>query len=354
MIKAICKEMTLKADLLRNNNELKISASKKNIETVYLGGGTPSFLSIGLLKELFSAVHENFNIQANAEITFEANPDDITSENLEAWKSLGVNRLSIGIQSFHDADLKYLKRAHSAQKAIECINLAKDHGFNELSIDLIYGIPTLSNEQWIQNLNQFIEFSLPHLSAYALTVEPNTPLFKQIQTEKVKPVNEVQSAEQFKILMDFMGENRYLHYEISNFCKPGHFAQHNLSYWQGKEYMGFGPSSHSYNGIIRQWNVSSVTEYIKAINQNIIPSESEVLTLSNQYNEYVMTGLRTMWGCDTEYIQKNFGRDMERYFIDQSKKWLVKALMKVDGHIYTLTNEGILLADGIASDLFFL
>lgn len=380
MIAAICREMEIRASnyikqqgivdvrdqpASKQTSDFENTAGKQtsdivppavnqSIETLYLGGGTPSLLEKHLLQKLFATAFHNFNISKDAEITIEANPDDITIDNLHFWKQLGINRLSIGIQSFRDEDLEYLNRVHSAHKALSCIHLARDHGFPDLTIDLIYGVPTLSNEQWIKNLEVFADLSIPHLSAYALTVEPRTPLSNLIEKGKVIPVDEKQASEQFEILMQFMHDHNYHHYEISNFCMPGHFARHNLSYWKGTTYLGFGPSAHSFNGSTRQWNVSSVNEYLSAIKKNVIPAEHEELTLTNRYNEYVMTGLRTMWGCDIREISNQFGSQYESYFITQSIKWINQSLIKRSDNKYVLTNQGKLLADGIASDLFYI
>lgn len=341
MIAAICREM-----------EIKSSLNKLPVETVYLGGGTPSLLEKDLLTRLFESLHKYFNIDQKAEITLEANPDDINPANLNHWKSLGINRLSIGIQSFHDEDLHYLNRVHSAKTAIECIHEARHYGFPDLTIDLIYGIPTLTDKRWIENLETFKTLSLPHLSSYALTVEPKTPLFHQIAAGKVKPVDEKQSSDQFIILMEFMRKHHYLHYEISNFCMHGHFARHNVSYWQGIEYYGFGPSAHSYDGTKREWNVSSVGEYLNALKDGKIPSESEYLTINDRYNEYVMTGLRTMWGCNPVVIGEKFGVSYKGYFLSGIAKW-AHLMVKEENH-YILNDQGKLLADGIAADLFCL
>lgn len=339
MIGAICREI-----------DIRTSSKNLSVETLYLGGGTPSLLDKRLLSQLFDTLNRQFSISEGSEITLEANPDDINPDNLSFWKSIGINRLSIGIQSFRDEDLKYLNRVHSAETAIDCIRLAREFGFPDLTIDLIYGIPTLSDNHWIENLQLFQSLSLPHLSAYALTVEPKTPLFRQIAVGKAKPVDEQQSANQFMILMEFMRNHGYLHYEISNFCKPGHFAKHNVSYWKGVDYYGFGPSAHSYYDNKREWNVSSVTEYLNALNQGLIPSESEELTEIDRYNEYVMTGLRTMWGCDTAIIKDRFGEASEAYFQSRTTKWS-RYMTRAESR-YTLNDEGKLLADGIASDLF--
>lgn len=342
MITAICREAQIRS---KENNAA--------IETIYLGGGTPSLIDDHLLIRLLGTIKHHYQVIPEAEITLEANPDDITPANLEHWKAAGINRLSIGIQSFHEADLKYLNRVHPADQAYNCIALAREFGFPDLTIDLIYGIPTLDHNHWKQNLEIFADLNLPHLSAYALTVEPRTPLHLMIEKGQTKPVEEKQSSEQFEILLDFMEQRGYLHYEISNFCLPGKYAKHNLSYWKGIAYYGFGPSAHSFNINRRQWNVSSVSEYLKQINEGILPFESEDLSLEESYNEYVMTGLRTMWGCQIRDIEEKFGSDFKDYFIVQSIKWLDRLLMKEDNGNYLLTKEGKLLADGIASDLFY-
>ncbi len=340
MIGAISRELEIKSSLVASS-----------VDTVYVGGGTPSLLEKGLLTQLFDSLNSNYSINPEAEITLEANPDDINPDNLIHWKNLGINRLSIGIQSFSDKDLKYLNRVHSAQTAVESVKLAREFGFPDLTIDLIYGIPTMTDADWLRNLEKFNELSLPHLSAYALTVEPKTPLFNQIASGKLKPVDEKQSADHFLMLMDFMHNHGYLHYEISNFCKPGHFARHNVSYWQGIEYYGFGPSAHSYYRNKREWNVSSVSEYLKALDEGLIPSESEELTLNDNYNEYVMTGLRTMWGCNPSIIKEKFGSKYEEYFLAGITKW--EHLLDKQDNSYILIDKGKLLADGIAAYMFY-
>jgi len=342
MITAICREAEIRS---KENNAA--------IETIYLGGGTPSLIDDHLLIRLLDTIKHNYQVLPEAEITLEANPDDINPANLEHWKAAGINRLSIGIQSFRHEDLKYLNRVHSAEQAYKCITLAREYGFPDLTIDLIYGIPTLNHTDWKQNLEIFADLNLPHLSAYALTVEPRTPLHLMIEKGQAKPVEEKHSSEQFEILIDFLEQRGYLHYEISNFSLPGKFAKHNLSYWKGIAYYGFGPSAHSFNINRRQWNVSSVSEYLKHINEGILPYESEDLTLEERYNEYVMTGLRTMWGCQITEIEEKFGFTFRDYFTAQSRKWLDRLLMKENNGNYLLTKEGKLLADGIASDLFY-
>lgn len=341
MINAICREL-----------DIKSKTNKETIETIYLGGGTPSLIDHQLLKDLLTKVFDNNKVSDNAEITLEANPDDITPDSLNFWRKLGINRLSIGIQSFRQEDLNYLNRMHSAETALNCVRMARQYGFPDVTIDLIYGIPTLTDNHWIQNLKTFVDLEIPHLSAYALTVEPKTPLHQMIEKGKLKPVDEYQSSAQFEILMDFMRTDGYLHYEISNFCLPDHFARHNISYWKGIPYFGYGPSAHSYDGSRRSWNVSSVNEYLKMISDNKLPKESEELHTDDKYNEYVMTGLRTMWGCKLSEIEQKFGRSYADYFLSRAEKWVAAELISATEALFILTDKGKLQADGIAADLF--
>ncbi|MDQ2753020.1 MAG: radical SAM family heme chaperone HemW, partial [Bacteroidota bacterium] len=266
--------------------------SKEKVTTVYIGGGTPSLLTITHLRTLLEKLRDNFSILSDAEVTLEANPDDINIESLLQWKSAGINRLSIGVQSFRDADLQWMNRAHNARQALGCIQLATKTGFNNLSIDLIYGTPTLSNEQWIQNIEQAIALDVHHLSCYALTVEPKTALYHLIKEKKVANVDEETQSVQFEILINRLCEAGYEHYEISNFAKPGFQSKHNSSYWQGKPYIGLGPSAHSFNGVSRQWNVANNALYIASLKIGEVPFEIEYLTPQQQLNEYIMTSLR--------------------------------------------------------------
>ncbi|KAF0198167.1 MAG: oxygen-independent coproporphyrinogen III oxidase [Bacteroidetes bacterium] len=343
VVHAICREAELQQSYLEG----------KTIETIYFGGGTPSMLEPEFLTLLLETIRRYYPIHAQAEITLEANPDDITEQNLQRWKKSGINRLSIGIQSFRDEDLLYLNRVHNAGKARQCLIQARDAGFDNLTLDLIFGIPTLSDEGWIENINTACETGIPHISAYALTVEPKTALDVMIRKGKAAPVDEHRTARQFEMLMNAMEEKGFLHYEISNYCRPGHFARHNTAYWQGTSYLGLGPSAHSYNGQTRQWNVSGIREYLDSINRNSFPEGSEELTPGQKYDEYVMTGLRTMWGCKSGEITGRFGRKYSDNFIGNARSWIEKGCMEQNGDQYTLTTRGKLLADGIASDLFF-
>lgn len=344
MIEAICRETELR----------KIYIEGKTVETIYFGGGTPSMLEPDMLAQLLGTIRNHHYISSDAEITLEANPDDISPESLIGWKTAGINRLSIGIQSFRDVDLNYLNRVHNAEKAIRCLKLSQDAGFHNLTVDLIFGIPTLDDEAWLKNIHTAVELKIPHISAYALTVEPKTALEIMIRKGKAAPVDEQQSARQFELMMTAMEESGYLHYEISNYCLPGKFARHNTAYWQDETYLGLGPSAHSYNGKSRQWNVSGIREYLDAIKISTIPAESETLSVEQKYDELVMTGLRTMWGCNEGEIRQRFGNKYADYFSQQAMVWISRGCLVKSGDIYTLTRKGKLLADGIASDLFYL
>ncbi|UAY51710.1 radical SAM family heme chaperone HemW [Ferruginibacter albus] len=325
------------------------SCSEK-IETIYLGGGTPSILDIDDITRIFEALNKKFLVTVNAEITLEANPDDITSNKLKDWKKAGINRLSVGIQSFFDEELKWMNRAHNANESLVCIDTIMEEGFTNFSIDLIYGSPLLSNDGWKRNVEIVIEKNIPHISCYALTVEPKTALDKLIATKKSLPTDSEKQAGQFLLLMNWMHAAGYEHYEISNFAKPGMRSKHNSSYWQGKNYYGFGPSAHSYNGKTRRWNIANNSFYIDSINKNIIPFEEEILSKTQQLNEYIMTSLRTIEGLDLNFVKDKFGEEAKNKLQIASKKYESK--LKFEDQQLILTNEGKLFADGIAADLF--
>ncbi|MCB9023976.1 MAG: radical SAM family heme chaperone HemW [Lentimicrobiaceae bacterium] len=344
MVNAICHEMTLQREY----------TGAQTIETLYFGGGTPSMLGPEMLEQLFMSLKQNFSLATNAEITLEANPDDINDENLYQWNKSGINRLSIGVQSFRNHDLTYLNRVHTAERAIKCLHQAKDAGFENLTIDLIFGIPGLTDNDWEHNIQTALDLEIPHISAYSLTVEPRTALDLMIQKKQAAPVDEQQSARQFELLMQLMQKRGYEHYEISNFCLQGHYARHNTSYWKGEPYLGLGPSAHSFDGRSRQWNVSAIKPYLDAVKSNQIPCETEKLTTEQMYNEFVMTGLRTMWGCNTIEIEQQYGKLFSNFFSANAIKWINRGCVNKTGHVYTLTQQGKLLADGIASDLFMI
>jgi len=320
----------------------------EEIETIYFGGGTPSLCTTSELKSIIDKIKSNFEVSAAAEITLEANPDDIAGEVMKGWKTIGINRLSIGVQSFFEEDLVWMNRAHNAEQATGNLQLAIKY-FDNISIDLIYGHPLLTNEKWKQNVEKAIALNIPHLSCYALTVEQKTPLYKMMQQHKTENIDADKQAEQFVLLMQWLMEAGYEHYEISNFSKPGWRSRHNSSYWQGKKYIGIGPSAHSFDGISRQWNVSNNRLYIDSINQNIIPFEKEELTETQKLNEYIMISIRTMEGLALNKMDKKASIKTlakAQNFINSGKMILLENSLR-------LTNEGKLLADGIATDLFF-
>ena len=336
-------------------NELEIRAGyleNKKIETIYFGGGTPSIINPKYIGKLLSKIKENFNLIAQPEITMEFNPDDIDSEKLIQLKGLGVNRLSIGIQSFDDKDLIFMNRSHNSQEAFKSIKIAKENGFKNITIDLIYGLPDQTNKKWQENLNKINELDINHFSAYALTVEPKTELDYLITHNKIKPLSETLTEEHFKTLQEDSEKMGFVQYEISNFCRDNELSKHNSSYWKNKWYLGIGPSAHSYNGKSRQWNISSNLKYIKNIKSKHSFFEIETLNSNQMYNDYILTSLRTMWGVSTDYILKNFGKEVSKHFLNATKKWISDKKIKLKDGNYLLTKDGMLFADAISSDLF--
>ncbi len=323
------------------------------VKSIYFGGGTPSLLSAGQLKGFLQKINDLYEVAEGAEITLEANPDDLTKEKLDDFFLAGINRLSIGVQSFLQKDLEYLNRAHSAERAITCINEARQAGFELLTIDLIYGIPGQQDDAWLNNLHILQSLEIPHFSAYALTVEPKTALENWIRLKKSPPVNDEHMARHFTMLTNWAAANGYEHYEISNFCKPGFYARHNTAYWQGAAYLGIGPSAHSFNGFSRQWNIANNTKYIENIRHNNPYFEAEELSLTDRYNEYIMTALRTKWGVDITRIEHTFGRNYLLHLQKNAQHYLNQQLLQQNGYTFTLTENGKLLADKIIADLFF-
>jgi oxygen-independent coproporphyrinogen-3 oxidase len=331
-----------------------VTAEKEIIETIYFGGGTPSLLTHTELKNLLTSIKNNYPVRKDAEITIEANPDDVSIQKLLAWKDAGVTRLSIGIQSFKEKDLEWMNRTHNTTQALESILLAKKAGFNNFSADLIYGTPGLSDEEWKINVDQLIALGAPHIACYALTVEPNTALQKMIFLKKKTGISTDQQASQFLLLMKWMRDAGYEHYEISNFAKPGFRSRHNSSYWFGKKYIGIGPSAHSYDGAIRKWNVANNALYIQSIKKNMIPSEEEKLTGVQRLNEYIMTSLRTIEGLDLEAVERNFSGEARNKIWNSIRGYYEQKLVIIKNEKLILTDEGKLFADGIASHLFSL
>jgi oxygen-independent coproporphyrinogen-3 oxidase len=347
MVLALAKELQLRKD------EFQFDAEFQCIETIYFGGGTPSVLNVEDVRLLIDTVRQNYPVSQNPEITLEANPDDLSEENLKAFAAIGINRLSIGIQSFFEEDLELMHRAHNSAQAKKCLELATRY-FDNISLDLIYGIPGMTNERWQQNIETALSFGIPHISSYALTVEPKTALNKLIQTGKVAAPKDEVAQEHFMILVETLEAKGFLHYELSNFGKENYFSRNNSAYWLGKKYIGIGPSAHSYDGISRSWNVANNTLYLKVIQKDELPHETEILTPEDRYNEYIMTGLRTIWGVSLVRIEQEFGTDYLNYLKQQSQKFINDDLLVITDGILKPTLKGKFLTDGIASDLFYL
>jgi oxygen-independent coproporphyrinogen III oxidase len=326
--------------------------NNETVQTVYIGGGTPSLLTRNELTDIFNWLSAHFEFDPNAEITLEANPDDINPTFVDLLLDSPVNRLSMGVQSFFDDDLVYLHRVHQADHARKAIELCLSAGIDKLTIDLIYGIPTLTDEKWHANINTFLDYGLNHLSAYALTVEPKTALHQLIRKGKWKNTDEYQAAAHFELLMEILDKEKFIHYEISNFARPGHYSRHNSLYWLGGNYLGLGPSAHSFNGFSRQWNTSSVDKYIKLSASPEELAEKEILSHNQRYNEYVMTSLRTSWGCDLEHIRNVFGEQFADYCFGNAQSFINEGKIMFDGQRFFLTASGKLFADGIAASLF--
>lgn len=329
------------------------SSGAADIGTIYFGGGTPSLLRPDDLEKILAALHNKFNVLPEAEVTLEANPDDIGDVLLRDWRLLGINRLSVGIQSFLEEELKWMNRAHNAGEALYCIDRIRDAGFDNFSIDLIYGSPLLDDENWKKNVETVIRKKIPHISCYALTVEPKTALQKMISQHKKADVDPERQARQFLLLMEWMQEAGYDHYEISNYALPGMHSRHNSSYWKGDPYYGFGPSAHAYDGINRRsWNVANNALYIQSLSKEVLPFEEEILTPAQQLNEYVMTALRTSEGIDLRRIRESSDEEKIQAFNETVKKWENSGHLKIENDRLVLTREGKLFADGIAADLF--
>jgi len=349
-VDALIKEISIKKEKIK---QMPSEAGfDKGFQTIYFGGGTPSQLPPDDLARIADALRNNFEQDGDPEFTLEANPDDISANVLRAWQAMGVNRLSIGIQSFKENDLQYLGRRHDAVQAEYAIKSAQDMGFDNINIDLIYGIPTQSEKDWEENLGVFYSLNIPHLSAYCLTVEPKTPLHVLIEKGKKDKVSETQAVSHFEILIKFARENGLTHYEISNFCRGDNFSKHNLSYWQQKPYLGFGAAAHSFYADTRTWNMAHTAGFIKNIAEGKPFCEEEHLDLKTKYNEYILTSLRTLWGCDCAYITNHFGKSYSDYLTRQSEKYITQGLLKKVNNSLYLTDKGKLLADGIAADLF--
>jgi len=342
LVRAISSEIALQKNYLNG----------ESLETIYVGGGTPSILLDEELDQILNAVHANFSIAESREITLEGNPDDLTKEKLDYLFRAGINRLSVGIQTFDNAILKSLDRAHDNLMARGCIDDAKNSGFKNISIDLIYAIPGRSDEDWEKDINEAIALSPQHISSYSLTIEEKTVFGKWTKQGKMKPVDDDVAARQLALLIDILERSNYEQYEVSNFSKPGFQSRHNSNYWKNRIYLGVGPSAHSYNGESRQYNVSNNSMYLRSIQQEKVPSTVEVLSREDKINEYLLTSLRTSWGADLKILREEYSWDIINKNWDYVQSLQTKGLIEIEDNILRLTRQGRFLADKIASDLF--
>lgn len=342
LVAAMVKEIELQRDYL----------SGEEIETIYFGGGTPSLLEPAEIDLLLNALQATYSIKADAEITLEANPDDLNPTKLQAFRQSGINRLSIGIQSFHSGILKFLNRAHDSTAALQAVHHSREAGFANISIDLIYAIPGETDEQWLYDIQQALDLKPEHISCYSLTIEEKTAFGKWAASGKIKPENDEVAARHFELLMHKLTAAGYEHYEISNFSLPGFHSKHNSSYWRDKRYLGIGPSAHSYDGISRQYTAANNHRYLKSVQQGIIPAEREVLSRENKINEYILTSLRTAWGTNLEYLTQQYGYNLSEQHAHYLSVLLEKELATLNNNTLRLTFTGKLLADKISSDLF--
>ena len=343
IITAICQELIIRKDFFD---------PKETISSIYFGGGTPSVLFIKEIDEILGAVYSHYNVEKNAEITFECNPDDLTQDYLRELKFVGINRLSIGVQSFNDEYLKWMNRSHDASQSKKSIEYGAEAGFNNITLDLIYGLPQLSNKEWSANLNEALSLPVNHLSAYSLTMEENTPYIKLVNQGKYKKPSDDISSSHYQILVQQTTDLGWEHYEVSSFCKPGNYSKHNSSYWSGNKYIGVGPSAHSYDGNSRYWNVSDNKSYLECISTKKRYFESEELTVSNRVNEYLLTGLRTKWGVDLELLSNKYDYNVMSLFEKDIKYWISLNWLEMKDSNMKLTNKGMLFADHISSTLF--
>lgn len=343
LISALAKELRLRKDEFKNST----------VETIYFGGGTPSLLPIEELQFLIDTVHENYSVATSPEITLEANPDDLFEEKIIELSQSPINRLSIGIQSFYEKDLKLMNRAHNAAEAKKCLEIATQY-FDNISLDLIYGIPNSTSKEWLDNINTALSFGVPHISSYALTVEPKTALANFIDKGIIDDVDDEVAHQQFHQLIEQLEEAGFEHYELSNFAKPGYYSKNNSAYWLGKPYIGIGPSAHSFNGDQRAWNVKNNSVYIKKIEANQLPLEIETLSQNDKYNEFIMTGLRTIWGVSLSKIEDKFGLHYKNFLIKEAQFYINEQLLYIEKDSLKATKKGKFLTDGIASELFML
>jgi oxygen-independent coproporphyrinogen III oxidase len=342
MVTAIIKEIGMRKSYL----------GEARVDTIYFGGGTPSVLSSQELESIIAACYNQFQIAGGIEMTLEANPDDLTAQKTKELHSLGINRLSIGIQSFHENDIRWMNRSHNADQSFRSIEHSYNAGIDNFSIDLIFGSPTTSDEQWLNNLSLAHGFGIKHLSCYGLTVEEDTALHHFIKTKKIKPLSDISISQQFQLTIDALKSYGYDHYEISNHALPGYISQHNTNYWKRVPYLGIGPSAHSYNGVERSWNIANNVKYMSHIKENKLPCTNETLSSKDNYNEYIMTGLRTKWGCDINYIAK-IGLEYKTHFIKENQIFVDNGDIICQGNNYILNSRAWVISDSIISDLFY-
>ena len=342
IIKTMLKEIIIRKNFFKKNK----------IESVYFGGGTPSLLTFSEINLLLTKISKIFKLKKKTEITIECNPDDLSENKLLGFKKAGINRLSIGVQSFKDNDLKFMNRSHTARESIDAIKLAQKIGFKNISVDLIYGLPKQSLNDWKHNLDTLFNLGVQHFSAYSLTIEKKTALYYLVKKNKISVASDKKMISQFKIAQNIAIKNGFIHYEISNFGKEGYFSKHNITYWNNNHYLGIGPSAHSFNGHIRSWNISSNKKYIAKINNKKLFFEEEKLNPEQMYNEYILTSLRTIWGVNSDTIEKKFGKNIETHFLKEIKKWVVNKHIYCCSNTYFLTEIGRCFVDGITSDLF--
>lgn len=340
-VQALCRE------IINRKGEF----SNEFVKTIYFGGGTPSRLHQFHFEKIFKTLTSNYSLASEVEITIEANPDDLSHEYVDMLSDLPFNRISIGIQSFNDDELKFLSRRHNAQTAIDAVRYCQQKGFKNISIDLMYGLPQQTLEIWESNLQQACQLNVQHISAYHLIYEDKTHLYSLLQAGKVNPVDEDSSLQMFEMLIDNLKQSNFQHYEISNFAKEGFLSQHNSSYWQGEKYMGFGPSAHSFDGEHRSWNVSSLPKYMEGVNNGKPDIEMEDIDVSKKYNEYIITRLRTMWGVNVDVLKAKFGDEFYNYFYKNAQKYINLNYLESVDSVVTLTRKGIFISDGIMSDL---
>lgn len=342
-VSAICDEIVLRKDYIKG----------EGVETIYFGGGTPSLLSISDYEKIFETIYNTFSVSENAEVTLEANPDDLSSKYLSDLRKLLFNRISIGIQSFDDKELQFLNRRHDANRAIETVSSAKTAGFENISVDLMYGLPNQTMDIWTQNLEKAISLDIQHISSYHLIYEQGTKLYRMFKHGDINPVGEDLSVDMFSIMIDSLGKASFEHYEISNFARNKLYSKHNTSYWLNKKYLGLGPAAHSYDGTNRAWNIASISKYIDAIKKRTPSLEIEKLDLRSQYNDYILTGMRTMWGVDLIELEKRFGSDLKKYALDNVQKYIDEGYSTIQDSTLKLTREGIFISDGIMSDMMW-